>query len=288
MKAANPFHDLTSFLVGYYSNMAVLRHEQDFYDMAYAYLSKAASQNVRYVEIFFDPQAHTSRGVTFDTIIRGLRRALLDARRTLGISAGLIMCFLRDFSAEYAMATLMESLPYKDVIIGVGLDSDERDNPPVKFKAVFERARAEGYLLTMHCDVDQPNTLAHIRQVLDVINVDRIDHGVNILEDPDLVKEIVQRGLGLTVCPISNSFVVGSAWDGATKRLLDAGVKVSVNSDDPAYFDGYVTECLLRVHQETPLTEDDVRQLEKNAFEISWLMPTAKDRYLAEVEAFGR
>jgi adenosine deaminase len=288
MKAANPFHDLTSFLVGYYSNMAVLLHEQDFYDMAYAYLSKAASQNVRYAEIFFDPQAHTSRGVTFDTIIRGLRRALLEARRTLGISAGLIMCFLRDFSAEYAMATLMESLPYKDVIIGVGLDSDERDNPPVKFKAVFERARAEGYLLTMHCDVDQPNTLTHIRQVLDVINVDRIDHGVNILEDPELVEEIVRRGLGLTVCPISNSFVVGSAWDGATKRLLDAGVKVSVNSDDPAYFDGYVTECLLRVHQETPLTEDDVRQLEKNAFEISWLMPTAKDRYLAEVEAFGR
>ena len=148
MKAANPFHDLTSFLVGYYSNMAVLRHEQDFYDLTYAYLSKAASQNVRYAEIFFDPQAHTSRGVTFDTIIRGLRRALLDARRILGIDAGLIMCFLRDFSAEYAMATLMESLPYKDVIIGVGLDSDERDNPPVKFKVVFERARAEGYLLT--------------------------------------------------------------------------------------------------------------------------------------------
>jgi adenosine deaminase len=288
MKAANPFHDLTSFLVGYYSNMAVLLHEQDFYDMAYAYLSKAASQNVRYAEIFFDPQAHTSRGVTFDTIIRGLRRALLDARRQLDINAGLIMCFLRDFSAEYAMATLMESLPYKDVIIGVGLDSDERDNPPVKFKAVFERARAEGYLLTMHCDVDQPNTLTHIRQVLDVIDVDRIDHGVNVLEDPALVEEIVKRGLGLTVCPISNGFVVGSAWDGATKRLLDAGVKVSVNSDDPAYFEGYVTECLLRVHQETPLTEDDVRRLETNAFEISWLVPTAKDRYLAEVAAFGR
>jgi adenosine deaminase len=288
MKAANPFHDLTSFLVGYYSNMAVLRREQDFYDLAYAYLTKAASQHVRYAEIFFDPQAHTSRGVPFETVLRGLRRALIDGRRRLGINAGLIMCFLRDFSAEYAMATLMESLPYKDVIIGVGLDSDERDNPPVKFQAVFERARAEGYLLTMHCDVDQPNILEHLRQVLDVINVDRIDHGVNILQDPALVEEVRKRGLGLTVCPISNGFVVGSAWDGATKRLLDAGVKVSVNSDDPAYFEGYVTECLLRVHLETPLTEDDVRQLEKNAFEISWLLPTVKERYLAEVDAYGR
>jgi adenosine deaminase len=288
MKAANPFHDLTSFLVGYYSNMAVLLHEQDFYDLAYAYLRKAASQQVRYAEIFFDPQAHTSRGVTFDTVIRGLRRALIDARRELGINAGLIMCFLRDFSAEYAMATLMESLPYKDVIIGAGLDSDERDNPPVKFQAVFERARAEGYLLTMHCDVDQPNILEHLRQVLEVIEVDRIDHGVNCLQDPALVEEIKRRGLGLTVCPISNGFVAGSAWDGATRRLLDAGVKVSVNSDDPAYFDGYVTECLLRVHQETPLSFDDVRQLEKNAFEISWLLPTVKERYLAEVEAYGR
>jgi adenine deaminase len=288
MRAANPFHDLTSFLVGYYGNMAVLLHEQDFYDMVYAYLTKAASQQVRYVEIFFDPQAHTSRGVPFDTVIRGLRRGLLDARRNLGINAALIMCFLRDFSAEYAMATLMESLPYKDVIIGVGLDSDERDNPPVKFEKVFARARAEGYLLTMHCDVDQPGTLEHIRQVLDVIGVDRIDHGVNCLEDPALVEEIKRRGLGLTVCPISNSFVTGSSWEGATKRLLDAGVKVSVNSDDPAYFDGYVTECLLRVHAETPLTRDDVRQLERNAFEISWLPPVSKERYLAEVDGYGR
>ena len=288
MKASNPFHDLASFLVGYYSNLAVLVKEEDFYDLAYAYLAKAASQNVRYAEIFFDPQAHTSRGVTFDTVVRGLRRALLAARRDLGVNAGLIMCFARDFSAEYAMATLMESLPYKDAIIGVGLDSDERDNPPSKFEKVFARARAEGYLLTMHCDLDQPGSLDHIRQVLDLIKVDRIDHGVNCLEDPALVEEIRGRGLGLTVCPISNAFVRGSAWEGATKRLLDAGVLVTVNSDDPAYFEGYVTECLLRVHEETPLSVDEVRQLERNAFEISWLPPSAKERYLAEVDAFGR
>jgi adenosine deaminase len=285
MKRESPFHDLASFLVGYYRNMQVLVTEQDFYDLATAYFTKAAAQNVRYAEIFFDPQAHTSRGVEFGTVLRGLRRAVVDARRTLDLHASLIMCFLRDFSAEYAMATLMESLPYRDWIVGVGLDSDERGNPPVKFERVFARARAEGYLLTMHCDVDQPGTLDHIRQALDVIGVDRIDHGVNVLEDPALLAEIVERGIGLTVCPISNSFVRGSAWDGATKRLLDAGVLVSVNSDDPAYFDGYISECFLRVHQETPLTIAEVRTLARNSFEIAWLPATLRARFLDEVDA---
>jgi adenosine deaminase len=210
--------------------MQVLVTEQDFYDLATAYFTQAAAQNVRYAEIFFDPPAHTSRGVKFGTVLRGLRRAVVDARRTRDLHAWLIMCLLRDCSAEYAMATPMESPPYKDWIVGVGLDSDERGNPPVEFEKVFARARAEGYLLTMHCDVDQPGTLDHIRQALDIIGVDRIDHGVNAPVDPALLTEIVERGIGLTVCPISNSFVRGSAWDGATKRLLDAGVLVSVNS----------------------------------------------------------
>jgi adenine deaminase len=285
MKRESPFHDLASFLVGYYRNMQVLVTEQDFYDLASAYFARAAAQNVRCAEIFFDPQAHTSRGVEFGTVARGLRRAVVDARRTLDLHVSLIMCFLRDFSAEYAMATLMESLPYKDWIVGVGLDSDERDNPPLKFDKVFARARAEGYLLTMHCDVDQPGTLDHIRQALDVIEVDRIDHGVNVLEDPALLAEVVQRRIGLTVCPLSNSFVRGSAWDGATKRLLDAGVLVTVNSDDPAYFDGYVTECFLRVHEETPLSLAEVATLARNAFEIAWLPTTLRARFLEEVDA---
>jgi adenosine deaminase len=182
---------------------------------------------VRYAEIFFDPQAHTSRGVSFDTVIRGLRRAILDARRLLDVRAQLIMCFLRDFSAEYAMATLLESLPYREWIVGVGLDSDERGNPPVKFAAVFARARAEGYQLTMHCDVDQEDSVEHIRQCLDVIGVDRIDHGVNCLESEDLQAEIKKRGLGLTVCPVSNSFVRGSAWQDAVRQLLDRGLRVT-------------------------------------------------------------
>jgi len=284
MRRESPFSDLASFLVGYYRNMQVLLTEQDFYDLAMAYFTRAAAQHVRHAEVFFDPQAHTSRGVEFGTVIRGLRRAVVDAHRELDLHASLIMCFLRDFSAEYAMATLMESLPHRDWIVGVGLDSDERGNPPAKFAAVFARARAEGYLLTMHCDVDQPGTLDHIRQALDVIGVDRIDHGVNVLEDPALLAEVVERRMGLTVCPISNGFVRGSAWDGATKRLLDAGVLVTVNSDDPAYFDGYVTECFLRVHQETPLTVAEVATLARNAFEIAWLPATLRARFLAEVD----
>jgi adenosine deaminase len=287
MRAAYAFHDLASFLEVYYEGMAVLLTEQDFYDLAWAYLSKAQAQNVRYAEIFFDPQAHTSRGVSFDTVIRGLRRAVLDARRLLDLRAQLIMCFLRDFSAEYAMATLLESLPYKEWIIGVGLDSDERDNPPVKFAAVFGRARAEGYFLTMHCDVDQEDSTEHIRQCLDVIGVDRIDHGVNSLDDPALHAEIARRGLGLTVCPISNGYVTGDRGHESIRRMLDLGMRVTVNSDDPAYFNGYVTENLLVLSEAVTLSAGDVVRLERNAFEVAWLPNALKDGYLAELNAYG-
>jgi adenine deaminase len=286
MRAAYTFHDLSSFLACYYEGMSVLLTESDFYDLAWAYLSRAQAQNVRYAEIFFDPQAHTSRGVSFGTVIRGLRRAVMDARRLLDIRAQLIMCFLRDFSAEYAMATLLESLPYQEWIIGVGLDSDERDNPPIKFAAVFARARAEGYQLTMHCDVDQKDSLEHIRQCLDVIGVDRIDHGVNCLESEELQAEIKARGLGLTVCPISNSHVRGSAWQDAVRRMLDRGLMVTVNSDDPAYFGGYVGENLLAVQATTPLLPQEMLRLQRNAFEIAWLPDAVKDTYLAELNLY--
>src|SRR4051794_36533214 len=241
-RAAYTFDSLTSFLVGYYESMQVLLTEPDFYELAYAYLTKAAAQNVRYAEIFFDPQAHTSRGVPFDLVIRGLRRAIMDAERLLGVRAQLIMCFLRDFSAEYAMATLLESLPYREWIVGVGLDSDERGNPPVKFAKVFARARQEGYMLTMHCDVDQENSVEHIRQCLEVIGVDRIDHGVNALEDPSLIEEIKRRGIGFTVCPVSNGFVTDGLKADEIRRMLDLDLRVTINSDDPAYFLAYVTE----------------------------------------------
>jgi len=287
LKAAYDFDDLPSFLAVYYEGMSVLLKEPDFYDVAYAYLAKAHAQNVLYAEMFFDPQAHTARGVTFDTVIRGIRRAQLDAERRLGIRSQLIMCFLRDWSAEFAMATLLESLPYKQWIVGVGLDSDEKNNPPLKFKAVFARAREEGYLLTMHCDVDQEDSVRHIRQCLQEIDVARIDHGVNSLEDAKLCAEIKRRGLALTVCPISNSYVTDGTKAAAIKTMLERGMRVTVNSDDPAYFPGYMNENLIAVQEEAGLARGDVIQLARNAFESAWLPRASRDNYLAQLEAYG-
>ena len=287
MRAAYIFHDLSSFLPVYYDAMSVLQKPQDFYDLAWAYFEKAASANIRYAEIFFDPQAHTSRGVDFHSVISGLRGALLDARRLLGVRGQLIMCILRDHSAEYAMATLLESLPYKDSIIGIGLDSDERANPPEKFAAVFARARSEGYRLTMHCDVDQLDITEHIRQCLDVIGVERIDHGVNVLESEELVAEASARGIGFTVCPVSNRYVTGSLKDAELKRMLELGLKVTVNSDDPAYFAAYLTENLESVATSAGLTKSQLVQLERNTFEISWLPTEAKEELLAELDQYA-
>jgi adenine deaminase len=287
LKAAYDFDDLPSFLAVYYEGMSVLLKEPDFYDVAYAYLAKAHSQNVVYAEMFFDPQAHTARGVSFDTVIRGVRRAQLEAERRLGIRSQLIMCFLRDWSAEFAMATLLESLPYKQWIVGVGLDSDEKNNPPVKFKKAFARAREEGYLLTMHCDVDQQDSVAHIRECLTEIDVARIDHGVNSLEDAELCAEIKRRGLALTVCPISNSYVADGTKAAAIKAMLDRGMRVTVNSDDPAYFPGYMTENLTAVQEEVDLSKADLVQLARNAFEAAWLPRASRDSYLAQLEAYA-
>ncbi|MBK5249799.1 MAG: adenosine deaminase [Actinomycetales bacterium] len=285
VRASYTFDSLASFLAVYYDSMRVLVTVDDFHDLATAYLRKAASQNVRHAEIFFDPQAHTSRGVPFSTVMGGLRRAIVEARRDLDVHAELILCFLRDFSAEHAMSTLMESLPYKDWILGVGLDSDERGNPPEKFAAVFARARREGYFLTMHCDIDQEKTPENLRQVIEDIGVDRIDHGSNAFEDPALVRAILDRDLGLTCCPISNGWVTGGMKAPEITGLLEAGVKVSINSDDPAYFGGYLTENLQQLAAEAPLTRDQVLRLVRNAFEISWLPEHLRAGYLAEVDA---
>jgi adenosine deaminase len=287
LKAAYDFDDLPSFLAVYYEGMSVLLTEQDFFDVTYAYLTKARSQNVRYAEMFFDPQAHTARGVSFDTVIRGIRRAQLQAETALGIRSQLIMCFLRDWSAEFAMATLLQSLPYKEWIIGVGLDSDEKNNPPVKFAKVFERARAEGYLLTMHCDVDQEGSVGHIWQTIRDIGVNRIDHGVNSLEDPELCEEIKRRSLALTVCPISNAYVTESSKSQAIAEMLRRGMRVTVNSDDPAYFPGYVNENLQRVQEEVGLDKQQLVQLAANAFESAWLPRATRDGYLTELRAYA-
>jgi adenosine deaminase len=256
--------------------------------LAFTYLSKAASQGVRHVEMFFDPQAHTGRGVPFDTVIRGYRRAVITARAQMGLSAELILCFLRDLSAEFAMATLMESLAYKDWIIGVGLDSDERDNPPSKFAEVFARARAEGYMLTMHCDIDQVGSIEHIRQAVEDIGVDRIDHGTNIVESPALVAAVKQRGIGLTCCPVSNSFVTSDMKATEIVDLLRDAVLVTVNSDDPAYFGGYVSDNYAALAAHAGLSAPEVLQLARNSFQAAWLTSRALDGFLTELETYGR
>jgi adenine deaminase len=286
IQATYRLESLTAFLGVYYPAMQVLVTADDFFDLAYAYLTKAASQGVRHAEMFFDPQAHTGRGVPFDTVVGGYRRAVVKAERELGITAELIMCFLRDMSADFAMATLMEALPYKDWIIAVGLDSDERDNPPSKFAAVFARARREGFLLTSHCDIDQKGSIEHIRQVIEDIGVDRIDHGTNIVESPDLVALVKERGIGFTCCPVSNDFVVDDMKAREIVDLLRDGVRVTVNSDDPAYFGAYITENYEALAAAAGLDAADLAQIARNAFHVAWLSTSRRDAHLAELDRY--
>ncbi|MEN7341380.1 MAG: adenosine deaminase [Pseudomonadota bacterium] len=283
---AYDFDDLPSFLKIYYAGMNVLHTEQDFYDLTYRYFERAAADNVRYVEPFFDPQGHTTRGVEFETIISGIARAQADAEKNLGVRSNLIMCFLRDMSAESAMAHLEMVEPHLDKIIGVGLDSDEKDNPPLKFEAVFSRARDMGLKLTMHCDVNQENSVSNIWDVVTAIGVDRIDHGVNSLEDDKLCEEIVRRGLGLTVCPVSNTFCADSLTANEIQTMLKKGMRATVNSDDPAYFRAYMTDNF-KALADAGLSNEELFTLSRNAFVVSWLSEDDKAAYLAEMDAFA-
>ncbi|MBB2977128.1 adenosine deaminase [Microbacterium endophyticum] len=287
VKATYDFTDLTSFLAIYYPAMNVLQTADDFHDLAWAYLQRAHADGVVHAEMFFDPQAHTSRGVPFEAVISGYRRAAVRAQSELGVSAELILCFLRDFSAEYAMATLMEALPYRSWIVGVGLDSDERGNPPEKFAAVFARAKAEGFFLTMHCDIDQPGSIDHIRQVLTEIQVDRIDHGTNIVENPELVALVKERGLGLTCCPVSNSFVTEQMKSDEIVALMREGVRVTINSDDPAYFGAYVSANYVALAEQADLSLADLVLLAQNSFEASWLTPRRRAEYLDRIAEYA-
>jgi adenosine deaminase len=285
VQATYEFDSLASFLAVYYPAMEVLRTEADFYDLASAYFRRAATDGVRRVEAFFDPQAHTSRGVPLEDVILGYHRAAVDAAE-LGVSAELILCFLRDFSAESALETLTAALPYRDRFIGVGLDSDERENPPSKFAEVFALARESGLKLTMHCDIDQVGSIENIRQVLEDIGVDRIDHGTNIVENPALVTVVRERGIGLTCCPVSNSFVTNDMKATELVALLKFGVKVTVNSDDPAYFGAYVADNYLRLAEKAGLDADELVTLAKNSFEAAWLPETEKQAYLDSIDEY--
>jgi adenosine deaminase len=285
LRAAYAFTDLQSFLDIYYAGASVLLKEQDFFDMAWAYLERAAADNVLHTEIFFDPQTHTSRGVHFETVIKGLEHACRRAHQEMRISARLILCFLRHLSEDEAMATLEEALPHKHHFIGVGLDSSERGHPPEKFARVFAKAREAGLHLVAHAGEEGPP--AYIHSALDVLKVERIDHGVRCTEDPALVQRLAREGMALTVCPLSNVklCVFKSMADHNLPALLAAGLKATVNSDDPAYFGGYMNQNFLETFAALPqLGAREAYTLARNSFEASFADAGAKSHWINQLD----
>ncbi|MGW5862234.1 adenosine deaminase [Streptomyces sp. NPDC055239] len=292
LRKAYLFDDLQSFLDLYYGLMAVLRTEEDFEELADAYLARAAQQGVRHAEIFFDPQAHMVRGVAIGTVIEGLGRALERSEERHGISTRLIMCFLRDQSAESALETLEAAKPHLDRIIGVGLDSAEVGHPPAKFREVYEAAAALGLRRVAHAGEEGPP--AYITEALDVLGAERIDHGLRCVEDPELVERLVRERIPLTLCPLSNVRLraIDVLEEHPLARMMDAGLLCTVNSDDPAYFGGYVDDTFHAVREALGLDQELLRELARNSFEASFLDGSAEDealraRYLAEVAAYS-
>ncbi|MFT3790625.1 MAG: adenosine deaminase [Rudaea sp.] len=287
LRAAYDFSDLQSFLDLYYAGADVLRDEDDFHALTTAYLRRAHDDGVVHAEIFFDPQTHTARGIPFATVFGGIHRALVEGEREFGISWRLIPNFLRHLSADEAMRALEELLPYKRHFAAVGLDSSERGHPPSKFAAVFERARKEGLRTVAHAGEEGPPE--YIVEALDLLKVSRIDHGVRCEEDPALVERLVREQVPLTVCPLSNVklCVYKRIEDHNLKRLLDRGVKVTVNSDDPSYFGGYVLDNYLAVQRGLNLSRADMAQLARNSIEASFLDDASKGRWLAKIDAIA-
>jgi adenosine deaminase len=286
VRNAYNFADLQSFLDIYYQGSQVLVDEDDFYQLTWSYLKKAAAQKVRHTEIFFDPQTHTARGIRFETVVGGIHRAFRQARRQLDLSAALIMCFLRDLGAAAAMATLEQALPFKDLMTAVGLDSAEFGYPPQNFAPVFERARNQGFKAVAHAGEEGP--AEYIWQALKLLKVARIDHGVRCIEDDELVKYLAQKQIPLTVCPISNVKlrIFKSMDQHNINRLMDAGLCVTVNSDDPSYFGGYITENFLALQQAHDLDYRQIYGLCRNAFNASFLNASDKQKYLDELDTF--
>jgi adenine deaminase len=286
VRTAYRFGNLQDFLDLYYQGMSVLRQEQDFYDLAMAYLRRAASQNVHHAEIFFDPQGHTERGIAFKTVVDGLWRALGDGQRELGISASLILCFLRHLDEASAQRSLDEALPWRDRIVGIGLDSSEKGHPPSKFQRVFARARALGLRAVAHAGEEGP--AEYVREALDLLKVERIDHGNRALDDPALVERLAREKMALTVCPLSNLrlCVVTDMAQHPLKRMLAAGLRATVNSDDPAYFGGYITENFLAAQRALALGKDEVVTLARNGFAAAFCDDAAKQRHLAALDDY--
>jgi len=287
IRQAYDFKDLQSFLDLYYQGARVLLDEDDFYRLTWQYLQKAAEQNVRHAEIFFDPQIHTARGIKFETVVSGIHRALREAGRQLALSSRLIMCFLRDLRMEEAMTALEEARNFKALITGVGLDSSELGFAPENFGPVFDRARQWGFKTVAHAGEEGPPE--YIWQALKRLKVDRIDHGIRCLEDASLVAYLVDHQIPLTVCPLSN--VKLKLFDRMQQhnllQMLASGLCVTVNSDDPAYFGGYIEENFLALHQAHSLTAEDVVKLARNAFKASFLDPAKRKNYLKELDDFA-
>ncbi|MCW7538742.1 adenosine deaminase [Aquabacterium sp. A7-Y] len=289
LRAAYAFTDLQSFLDIYYAGASVLLLEDDFHDMAWAYLVRAAEENVLHTELFFDPQTHTARGVDIGVVIRGLKRATERARAELGVSAALILCFLRHLSEEDALQTLEQALPYREHFIGVGLDSSERGHPPEKFARVFARCRELGLRLVAHAGEEGPPE--YIWNALDVLKVERIDHGVRCVEDPALVRRLAEQRVPLTVCPLSNVKLCVFADLGRHNlgELLAAGLVATVNSDDPAYFGGYLNQNYLETFAALPLDAGHAYVLARNSFEASFASAADKAGWIARLdETFER
>ena len=284
VKQAYNFHNLQSFLDIYYAGANVLIHEQDFYDLAWAYFEKCAEDNVVHTEMFFDPQTHTDRGIAFEVVLNGLQRACDDAKAKLGITSRLIMCFLRHLSEEAAFKTLEQAIPFKHQIIGVGLDSSEVGHPPSKFERVFAKAREEGFLIVAHAGEEGP--AEYVWEALDLLKVNRIDHGVRSEEDPKLMARLIAEKMPLTVCPLSNLklCVVDDMADHNIRRLLQQGVHVTVNSDDPSYFGGYMNDNFIAIAESLDLTADELKNLAINSFEASFISDEEKLKWTNEIK----
>ncbi|PTP34560.1 adenosine deaminase [Vibrio splendidus] len=286
VRDAYQFHNLQSFLDIYYQGANVLIHEQDFYDLTWAYLLKCQQDNVVHTEIFFDPQTHTERGIAFEVIIGGITQALNQAEQELGISSQLIMCFLRHLDEDSAFETLKQALPYQDKIIAVGLDSSEEGNPPEKFKHVFQEAINQGFLTVAHAGEEGP--AQNISDALSLLGITRIDHGVRCVEDEDLMEQLIAKRTPLTVCPLSNTKlkVFNTMQEHNIVELLRKGLCVTINSDDPAYFGGYMNDNFLAVANAHPLTKNELAQFSINAVEASFISPHAKEDLIAQVRQY--
>jgi adenosine deaminase len=284
LRSAYAFTNLQSFLDIYYAGASVLLKEQDFYDMAHAYFVKAAQDNVVHAELFFDPQTHTARGVSMEIVVNGLHRACVDAQKELGISASLILCFLRHLSEEDAFETLEQAMPFRDKLIGIGLDSGEVGNPPEKFTRVFARCRELGFHLVAHAGEEGPP--AYIWTALDVLKVERIDHGVQAIKDAALMQRLAKDRIALTVCPLSNLklCVFPDLASHNLRQLLDAGLAVTVNSDDPAYFGGYMNDNFTQTFAATGMTAQHAYMLARNSFEASFIDAPAKRAYVDRLD----